>query len=207
MALFGSLKNQVARPGKNEPQKPAANSTRAQTAASPFLSSKACKKSFTFDTLPMSLAQLQSLPEASLDDPFKTAALTVLALRAYTVNPDAGIEMLNWLRGPRPLSGHDLSFLKDRFWGGTKLYLPMSYFAGSSPENDYTPARPYKLTIQSTHTSDTEQGYMKLFIPCSGADNPRPIKMRLKPSTGQWFLWEQYLLTDIRQPVSQDPWA
>ena len=32
---------------------------------------------FTFQALPESLAQMQALPEASLDTPFKTAALTV----------------------------------------------------------------------------------------------------------------------------------
>ena len=35
------------------------------------------KETFTFTTLPESLAEMQALPEASLDDPYKTAALTV----------------------------------------------------------------------------------------------------------------------------------
>ena len=26
-------------------------------------------------------------------------------------------------------------------------------------------------------------------------------------SKAQWCLWEQYLLTDIRQPKANDPWA
>ena len=36
-------------------------------------------EAFTFATLPESLAQLQVLPEAALDTPFQTAALTVLS--------------------------------------------------------------------------------------------------------------------------------
>ena len=48
--------------------------------------------------------------------------------------------------------------------------------------------------------------YCKLFIPCGGADSPRPIKLRRK-GDGQWFLWEQYLMTGIRVPASADPWA
>ena len=48
--------------------------------------------------------------------------------------------------------------------------------------------------------------YCKLFIPCGGADDPRPIKLRRK-GNGQWFLWEQYLMTGIRVPTSADPWA
>lgn len=95
--------------------------------------------------------------------------------------------------------------LNDRFRGG-KTYIPFSYFAGATPNNDYTPTEPFTITIESNHTTAAEQGYAKLFIPCGGADSPRPIKLRMK-GDGKWFLWEQYLLTDIRQPKSSDPWA
>ena len=52
-----------------------------------------------------------------------------------------------------------------------------------------------------------DDGYLTLYIKSGGGDNPRQVKLRTKPSTGQWFLWEQFLLSDIRQPVSADPWA
>ena len=55
-------------------------------------------ETFTFASLPESLAQLQTLPEATLDTPFQTAALTVLALCAYAADRQIGQEMLNWLR-------------------------------------------------------------------------------------------------------------
>lgn len=162
-------------------------------------------KTFTFTALPESLAQMQALPEASLDSPFKAAALTVCALCAYAADKNIGTEMLNWLRGPRPLNGTEISFLNDRFRDG-KTYIPFSYFEGATPDNDYTPSEPFRVTVQSTHVSGEEQGYMKLFIPCGGADSPRPIKLRMK-GDGKWFLWEQYLLTGIRTPKSADPWA
>lgn len=162
-------------------------------------------ETFTFTSLPESLAQMQALPEASLDSPFKTAALTVCALCAYAADKNIGTEMLNWLRGPRPLNGTEISFLNDRFRDG-KTYIPFSYFEGATPDNDYTPSEPFRITVQSTHVSGEEQGYMKLFIPCGGADSPRPIKLRMK-GDGKWFLWEQYLLTGIRTPKSADPWA
>ena len=139
---------------------------------------------FTFQELPESLAQMQALPEASLDTPFKTAALTVCALCAYGADKNIGKEMLNWLRGPRPLNGQDISFLNDRFRDG-KSYIPFSYFVGASPENGYTPRQPFTLLVGSNHTSNVEEGYCKLFIPCGGADDPRPIKLRRK-GNGQW---------------------
>ena len=164
------------------------------------------RETFTFAALPESLAELQALPEAGLDTPFKTAALTVLALCAYAADKNIGTEMLNWLRGPRPLNGQEISFLNDRFRDG-KTYLPFTYFVGSTPDNHYTPTAPYTIIIESNHGSDDEAGYRKLFIPCGGADSPRPIKLRQRGSDGKWFLWEQYLLTGVRTPKASDPWA
>lgn len=178
--------------------------SKAATSAVQSIGSKT--ERFTFTALPESLAEMQALPEASLDTPFKTAALTVLALCAYAADKEVGTEMLNWLRGPRPLNGQDISFLNDRFRDG-KTYLPFTYFAGATPDNGYTPAQPYTIAIESNHTSDDEAGYMKLFIPCGGADSPRPIKLRQRGSDGKWFLWEQYLLTAVRIPKAEDPWA
>ena len=94
----------------------------AATSAVSAIGSK--RETFTFTSLPESLAELQALPEASMDTPFKTAALTVLALCAYAADKSIGTEMLNFLRGPRPLNGQEISFLNDRFRDG-KTYLPL----------------------------------------------------------------------------------
>lgn len=164
------------------------------------------KETFTFVALPESLAEMQSLPEAAMDDPYKTAALTVCAVCAYAADKNVGAEMLNWLRGPRPLSGGDISFLNDRFRDG-KTYVPFSYFKGATPDNDYTPDEPFTLTVESNPYSDANEGYKKLFVRSSGADNPREIVLRMRGSDGKWFLWEQFILVGIRDPKSADPWA
>ena len=163
---------------------------------------------FTFQALPESLAQMQALPEASLDTPFKTAALTVCALCAYGADKNIGKEMLNWLRGPRPLNGQDISFLNDRFRDG-KSYIPFSYFVGASPENGYTPRTPYRLNVLADpRPQDIEPGYLRVFLKTAGADSPRPMKLRQKASTGEWFLWEySSILSGIRIPAAEDPWA
>lgn len=181
-------------------------STAKQAATSAAQSVGTKRETFVFQSLPESLTELQALPEASMDTPQKTAALTVLALCAYAADKNIGTEMLNFLRGPRPLNGQEISFLNDRFRDG-KTYLPFTYFKGSTPDNSYTPTEPYTIVIESNHTSNDEAGYMKLFIPCGGADDPRPIKLRQRGSDGKWFLWEQYLLTGVRTPKAADPWA
>ena len=101
----------------------------------------------------------------------------------------------------------DKQFLKDRFRG--KEYLMRSFFAGSSPENNYTPSMPYRVVVSENPYSRSQlaEGYLTLYVNCSGADSPRPLKLRKKPSTGQWFLWEQQLLAGIRIPAAADPWS
>ena len=176
----------------------------AKNAASALTSQK---ETFTFTALPESLAEMQLLPEAAMDTPFKTAALTVCALCAYAADKAIGTEMLNFLLGPRPLNNVQISFLNDRFREGH--HVPFSYFKGAVPENDYTPDTPFTITIESGVYSDANagEGYKKLFIRSGGADNPREIVLRQRGSDGRWFLWEQFLLVGIRDPKSADPWA
>lgn len=162
-------------------------------------------ETFTFAALPESVDEMKALPEASLDTPFKAAALTVCSLCAYAAEPSVGIEMLNFLKGPQPLSPYEIQFLRDRFMDG-KTYVPFSYFAGATPENDYTPTEPFTLTIHTNPYSYQDEGYCTLWLRSGGADSERQIKLRCKGGT-TWFLWEQFLLPDIRQPKSADPWA
>ena len=157
-----------------------------------------------FENMPMSYEEFISLPEAKLTTPFETAALTVLAFCFYPMNKDMSLKMLDYLRGPRPLSGIDKSFIADRF--RDKNYVPRSYFNGATPDNDYMPTEPYTIEISENPYSYDNQGMAKLYIRSGGADSPRAIDLR-KAKDGKWYLWEQYILSDIRQPESANPWA
>ena len=162
------------------------------------------KKTFSFPLLPENAGSLTLLPEYVCDDPFKTAALTVLALARYAESPDESVEMLNLLRGPRPLSPFDLQFLRDRLTG--KPYKVTSFFEGAVPANDYAPRQPYTVTVEDNPYSYQNDGYATLYLRSGGADNPRPVTLRRR-GDGKWLLWEQVLLADIRAPKSEDPWA
>ncbi|MBQ8492200.1 MAG: hypothetical protein IJ536_06700, partial [Acidaminococcaceae bacterium] len=82
-----------------------------------------------------------------------------------------------------------------------------SYFDGATPDNNYTPSMPYTVTVSETPYSYQNENYAQLWIRSGGADNPRPVTMRLKPSTGEWYLWEYAgLLAGIRIPAKDDPW-
>ncbi len=163
------------------------------------------KVTFRFEKLPETVEELKALPEAVLDTPYKAAALTVLALCEYAKDREAGKEMLNFLKGPSPLMPSDIQFLNDRFMDG-KDYVPRSFLAGAAPDNDYTPSAPYTLTVSANPYSYQTEGYAVLWLQSGGADSARQVKLRCKGNT-TWYLWEQYLLSDIRKPKSSDPWA
>jgi hypothetical protein len=166
-------------------------------------------KNVVFDKIPRSIDEFKALPYSSLHDPYEVAALTVVALCRFADDRDASVEMLNHLRGPRPMSPMDVSFIKDRFMDGVD-YIPRSYLKGPSPDNDYTPTVPYTVTVKEHSLSRDQysQGYLRLFLTSSGADSERYLDLRHKPSTDQWFLWEfGGLLSRIRIPKSKDAWA
>ena len=163
-------------------------------------------ETFIFGKLPTSLAEFQAMPEAKLDNPYRTAAMTMVALCAYAQNKQAGVDMLNYLRGPRPMSPMDIQFMDDRFRGDGKK-IPFSYFEGANPGNNYKPTEPMSIQIrEQAHSFDTD-GYARFDLRSGGADSPRQIVLRKKESSGEWFLWEQQVMVGIKPAKEDDPWA
>ena len=140
-----------------------------------------------------------------MDSAFKTTALTIVALCRYEQNPEEAIEMLNFLKGPADVSTYEKQFIRERLNG--KGYKVLSFFAGATPENGYKPTIPYVISVSENPYSFDEENWATLYVTSGGADNPRPIKLRKKPSTGQWFLNDIQCLSDIRIPAEEDPWA
>lgn len=199
MGLFDSILKTAGNAVKNEAAKAVSN------AVSSVGKGSNRTESFTFSAFPNSLAELQAMPEASLDSAFKTTALTIAVLCSYEKNPDGCIEMLNFLKGPAEVSTYEKGFIKERLSG--KFYKTFSFFEGATPENGYKPNTPYVIKVSENPYSFDEENWATLYVTSGGADNPRPIKLRKKPSTGQWFLNDIQCLADIRVPVEEDPWA
>ena len=203
MSFFDNLKRQAAQAARSAGSQAVQNLGQAAKNAVGSAGNKSY--TVTLRQIPTSLAQMQAMPEAALKQPEHTAALTIAVLCMYPIDKEAALEMLNYLQGPRGVTPYDKQFLADRF--RDKDYVPRSYFAGATPQNNYEPSEPLTVTVFENPYSRGQDGYLTLHVRSSGADSPRQIKLRLKPSTGQWFLWEQFLLSDIRQPVANDPWA
>ena len=161
------------------------------------------KQAIQFSMIPMTLAQFTALPQAGMQSPYETAAMFVVALNLYLQDKDEFTAMMNYLKGPDPITPRELSLLKTQVTD----YLPRSYFAGATPQNDYAPTQPYTVVISDNPYSYVEQGSAKLFVHCGGADTPRPISIRLAKD-GKWCLTGYAsLLSGIRKPESTNPWA
>ena len=202
MALFDMFKSKAENAIKKSVNSAVIQGISKATSAVSNLGNK--KEKIVFSSLPSSYEEFTSLPQAALSTPFDTAAMTVLAFCYYPQNKDLALQMVNYLRGPRPLSGGDMSFIADRFRDSD--YVPRSYFEGSTPANDYTPAEPYTIVVSENPYSYQNEGYATLYITSGGADSPRSVQMR-KAKDGKWYLWEQFILVGIRQPESSNPWA
>ena len=203
MRFFDSLKNVALSALKRESRK--AVNKAVNTAVQNIGKGRNHTETFTFDALPQTLEALRALPEAKLDTAFKTTALTILALSRYESDPQTAYAMLSWLKGPEDFSTSEKSFLQDRLRG--KEYKVRSFFEGATPENDYTPNKPYVISVIENPYSFDNENWATLYVTSGGADNPRNIKLRKKPSTGQWFLNDIQCLSDIRLPKSEDKWA
>lgn len=157
-----------------------------------------------FANLPETYEQFTALPQAAMSNPFDTAAMTVLALCFYPQDKELSLRMLDFLRGPRPLSPAEKQFINDRF--SDSDYVPRSYFTGATPANDYQPSQPYTVKVSENPYTYANEGYAKMFLTSGGADNPREIVLRLAKD-GKWYLWDQMILVGIRAPESTNPWA
>lgn len=157
-------------------------------------------RTITFNSLPQNAAEVKIG-----NNPFETAAYAVAAFIKYTENPAEGEAMLNVLKGPEPLNPFGKQFLRDRLRG--KEYVARSYVDGTSPANGYTLPSVCRIRVMSNPYSYNEPHYARLLLTSSGADNPRFITLREKPSTGQWFLWTyEGVLADIRPPKGSSGW-
>ena len=138
-------------------------------------------------------------------NPYDAAALSVAAFIRYTEDKAVGEAMLDKLKGPEPLSPFAKQFLRDRLLG--KEYVARSYIEGTSPANAYAMQAPYRVTVYTNPYSFQEPHIAKLWLRSSGADSMRPITLREKASTGEWFLWTyEGVLADIRPPKGASAW-
>ena len=110
MALFDMFKSKAENAIKKSVNSAVTQGFNKATSAVSNLGNK--KEKIVFSSLPSSFEEFASLPQAALSTPFETAAMTVLAFCYYPQNKDLALQMVNYLRGPRPLSGEIYPLLR-----------------------------------------------------------------------------------------------
>lgn len=208
MGIFDSLFKNAANAVKREASKAAGDAVRSAVSGGgegAVGKGKNSSETFTFPALPKSLEELRALPETKLDSAFKTVALTIAVLCNFEKDKNATFEMLDFLKGPESVSPYEKQFITERLTD--KYYKTFSFFEGATVENGYKPSEPYRITVYENPYSFDNENWATLWVKSSGGDNMRSIKLRKKPSTGEWFLNDIQCLSDIRVPASEDPWA
>lgn len=167
------------------------------------------KITYTFNALPRNIEELKTL-EVNDREYFKSphfvTALFICCLNRLPDNSTDTWEMINYLRTHTATVGED-NIMKI-FNGDTQNIVQnlldpdpngfpsvnglRSYFAGSSPDNKYTPTAPYQVTIvEKSDIYVTKDGnlYAKLYVESSGYDDPvGPLKLR-KVEGHDWLVY------------------
>ena len=135
--------------------------------------------------------------------PQYTAALTVLALHAFSLDTAEATEMLNYIKGPVDLIEGEFGFMARKAKAHPEILR--SFFEGATPENGYTPSEPLTLKVYETAGSRTmeNKGFRTLYVKSSGAFMPRPIRL-VRKATGQWFFFEGSVMGDVKPAVNNE---
>lgn len=161
------------------------------------------------ESVPKSIGDFESLKAASQASPFDTAALFIAAILAYPQDPKLASDAIDKYMGPAgPMGAQQRQFLKDRMAGKAE-YIGKAYVKGAGPQNNYEPdSFPYVIKFSVNGKSFEQDNIARIFVHTDGADSPRPITLRYKPSEGKWYLfnWDG-VLVDVKKPVKADPWA
>ena len=158
------------------------------------------------------ISSLEELKRIDRTNPFNVVGAFISVLDLYDESSeDNVINLLQYLVGDfQIISPMMKQNIKDRMFQNDKYkYIAKSYFKGATPDNNYTPNIPYEIEITKDEISDIEEGFVRLFVKSGGADSKRPVMVRLAKD-GNYYVWSDSfigLLTDIRIPESNNPWA
>ena len=162
-----------------------------------------------FDKIINNVEEMKNIDRTN---PYNVAALTIHVICNYDKdNTDNFYSMLSYLMGEaQPISMMMKQNIKDRMLQNNKYsFIGKSYFVGALPSNDYEPSTPLEIEVSENDYTDSENGYKRLLLKSGGADNLRPITLRLAKD-GNYYLWSDSiigLLMDIRPLESTNFWA
>lgn len=172
-------------------------------------------KTVTITQQPRTVDEFVKLRDEIANTPEGGATIFLMAYKIYNENQSLGEQCLviavdrgslqqgNIYKGFQLMRG-DISRMNSQLSSNPKL--PNSYIKGSSPENDYSVNLPFVFEYSTNpYSGNEEEGYLKLFVECSGADSPRPLHVQ-KNNRGIWKAknWSSVLVGIKKKPVDDD---
>ena len=164
---------------------------------------------YTFNALPRNMEELMTLEVNNREyfsSPHFVTALFICCLNRMPDNSSDAWNMINYLRTHTATVGENnilkvsnvvMQNVVQNLLDNDKNGYPVSnglrsYFAGSSPDNKYTPTTPYQVTVvERSDAYTTEDGYRcaQLYVESSGDDNlVGPLKLRKVDDHG-WLVY------------------
>lgn len=170
------------------------------------------KDSVTVKAMPKTNEEFVKLRNSTATTPEGGAAMFVLAMMAWEKDKDLGepyftialdksqLKKGKGYKGYAP--GNSAMFLIKRIDG--KKVFSKSYIAGTSHKKGYATKAPFKIKFMRNKYSKLSNGDIKVFVYCTGADSPRPCRLR-KNNRGLWKVVEfSSLVVGMRKPPSKD---
>ncbi len=143
--------------------------------------------------LPRTVEEFKALRDTVATTPFGGAAMFAAALAVFSEDPKAGVPLLTLaidqkllVDGGEGTGGKQPQGLRDfRDRNGQKPWVARSMFQGTSPENGYAlPAGSLSLVFHA-QPADVQEAEAKVFVHTTGADNPKPMRLR-RNDKGIW---------------------
>jgi hypothetical protein len=146
-------------------------------------------------SMPRTADEFIALRNTLSSSPEGGAALFMVALITYVDNYDLGRVFFTIALDQSALStgsvykgyapGGSIQYHLDRFKDPRRKRTPYAYIKGTSPDKQYAASLPYVFSIAQNKYSVQSDGTIKVYVDCSGASYPRPIRMK-KNDKGVW---------------------
>ena len=165
----------------------------------------------SISALPRTLEEFKALQARAATEPQGAVVVLLAAMDIYKNDEALGkqcLELSMYKLYPSILGLMKRKLRDPESNGYSQHFIHMAYFRGATPENHYTPSKPYTVEV----TVNSGRPYQKLTsananviylrIATKGADTPRPIEV-IKPSKSQYFVVNNAssIISQVKLPV------
>ena len=174
---------------------------------------------YTFSTIPTNVEELKQYNISGDDGRYKVLALYIMSLRTWKPENHTDCEEMIGYLCNKQLSVYEKQRLTDQMKKGNQYrYLGNAFLNGAAPANNYSPSKPYSITLTQDSVVDENQVYIpanpsipspdqyRAFIFCKASDSGKWIDVYKSSKDGNWYMYKWMdLITSIKAPASSNP--